>query len=100
MMPNLPVKPLPDDAVDMAARAVALEIAHHIETMYPEAAKAVAWGSCKRSLAGVVRNNMKRLGRAAENGEMEAEIKKMSAERRKYNDMNKPSKKAHIERDE
>ncbi|WJS87213.1 hypothetical protein [Paracoccus sp. TOH] len=80
-MPNLPVKPLPDDAVDMAARAIAAEVAHHIKAMYPAAAEAVAWESCKRSLTGVIRNGMKRLGDAAERGEMEAEIRSMRSQR-------------------
>ncbi|RWR30472.1 hypothetical protein D2T29_12435 [Sinirhodobacter populi] len=80
-MTNMPVKPLPDDAVDMAAKAIAAEVAHHIKTMYPGAAEAVAWESCKRSLAGVIRNGMKRLGDAAERGEMESEIKAMRSQR-------------------
>jgi hypothetical protein len=80
-MTNLPMKPLPDDAVDMAARAIAAEVAHHIKAMYPAAAEAVAWESCKRSLAGVIRNGMKRLGDAAERGEMEAEIRSMRSQR-------------------
>lgn len=80
-MTNLPVKPLPDDAVDMAARAIAAEVAHHIKAMYPAAAEAVAWESCKRSLAGVIRNGMKRLGDAAERGEMEAEVRSMRSQR-------------------
>lgn len=80
-MASVPVKPLPDDAVDMAAKAIAAEVAHHIKTMYPSAAEAVAWESCKRSLSGVIRNGMKRLGDAAERGEMEAEIKAMRRQR-------------------
>lgn len=81
-MADLPVKALPDDAVDMAARAVALEVSEHIQSMYPKAAAAVSMDSMGRSLAGVIRNNMKRLGRAAEKGEMEAEIKAMARQRR------------------
>ncbi len=86
-MSNLPMKPLPDDAVDMAAKAIAAEVAHHIKTMYPSAAEAVAWESCKRSLAGVIRNGMKRLGDAAERGEMEAEIKTMRSQRKREDAM-------------
>lgn len=81
-MNNLPAKPLPDDAVDMVARAVALEVAEHIAKMYPDAARAVAWGNCKRSLSGVIRNTMARLGRAAERGALEQEIKLMARQRR------------------
>lgn len=86
-MTNLPVKPLPEDVVDMAARAIAAEVAHHIKTMYPGAAEAVAWESCKRSLAGVIRNGMKRLGDAAERGEMESEIQAMRSQRSRENAM-------------
>lgn len=81
-MTDLPAKPLPPDAVDMAARAVALEVAEHIATMYPDAAKAVAWESCKRSVSGVIRNAMIRLGRAAEHGRLEDEIRLMAKQRR------------------
>ncbi|MBB2158019.1 hypothetical protein HLH33_17250 [Gluconacetobacter diazotrophicus] len=80
-MARLPMKPLPEDAVDLAAHAITAEVAHHIKTMYPAAAQAVAWGSCKRSLAGVIRNGMRRLGDAAERGEMEAEIRAMRSQR-------------------
>lgn len=69
------------NAVDMAAKAVAAEVAAHIREMYPKAAKAVSMQSMARSLSGVIRNNMSRLGRAAERGEMEAEIDKMRSER-------------------
>lgn len=78
---TLPSVPLGDDAIDQAARAVALEVAHHIEMMYPKAADAVAWNSCKRSISGVVRNAMKRIGDAAERGEMDREIQKMQKQR-------------------
>lgn len=78
---DLPARPLPEDAVDAAARVVAAEIALHLELMYPDAPRAVAWSSCKRSLSGVVRNSMSRLGRAAEKGEMNAVIKDMQRER-------------------
>lgn len=78
---DLPMHPLPDDAVDMAARAVAAEVAAHIREMYPKAAEAVSVPSMTRSLTGVIRNNMKRLGRAAESGDLEGEIEKMRQER-------------------
>lgn len=81
MMPDVPAIPLPDDAVDMAARAVAAEVAEHIATMYPAAADAVAWESCKRSLAGVIRNSMASLGKAAENGRLDDEIRAMRRRR-------------------
>lgn len=86
---SLPVKPLPEDAVDMAAKAVAAEVAEHIEAMYPRAAEAVAWGSCKRSLQGVIRNSMKRLGDAAERGELEREVKTMKKQRDQIRKMRK-----------
>jgi hypothetical protein len=78
---NLPMKPLPEDSVDLAAKAIAADVAHHIKTMYPAAAQAVAWTSCKRSPAGVIRNGMRRLGNAAERGEMEAEIRASRGQR-------------------
>ena len=78
---TLPRAPLDDDAIDKAARTVALEVSHHIEMMYPAAAKAVAWNSCKRSISGVVRNAMKRIGDAAERGEMDREIEAMQRQR-------------------
>ena len=78
---TLPRAALEDDAIDQAARAVALEVTHHIELMYPAAANAVAWNSCKRSVSGVVRNAMKRIGDAAERGEMGREIAEMQRQR-------------------
>lgn len=80
---DLPMQPLPGDAVDMAARAVSAEVTAHIQEMYPSAAKAVSVPSMTRSLTGVIRNNMRRLGRAAENGDLEREIDKMRQERRR-----------------
>lgn len=68
---TLPARPLPDDVIDQVAREIALEVAWHIERMYPEAANAVAWKSASRSIQGVVRNRMASAGRAAENGEIE-----------------------------
>lgn len=78
---TLPRAPLDDDAIDKAARAVALEVSHHIEMMYPGAAEAVAWNSCKRSISGVVRNAMKRLGEAAEQGDLDRVISDMQKQR-------------------
>lgn len=80
-MTDLPAKPLPEDAVDLAAKAVAAEVAAHICEMYPKAAEAVSMPSMSRSLSGVIRNSMSRLGRAAEVGELEREIGKMRSER-------------------
>lgn len=45
------------------------------------AAAAVSMNSMSRSLSGVIRNKMARLGRAAELGELEAEAEKMRSER-------------------
>lgn len=81
MSKALPVKQLPPDAVDIAARAVAAEVSDHISAMYPKAAGAVSMASMSRSLAGVIRNNMARLGKAAERGELETEAAKMKFER-------------------
>ncbi len=81
---GLPARPMPDDIVDIVAKEVAAQVADHIETMYPDAAKAVAWNSCKRSIQGVARNSMSRLGRAAENGNIETVLNDMKKERRKW----------------
>jgi len=84
---NLPLPPLPDDAVDMAAREIAAQVCAHIKAMYPDATEAVPWNSCKRSLSGLIRNDMKRIGRAAERGEMVQEIAGMRNERVKITKM-------------
>ena len=88
-MSDMPAKILPDDIVDMVAKEVAAQVALHIVTMYPKAANAVAWNSCKLSIAGVIRNNMSRLGNAAERGDIDLEIKKMKSERRRIVAMRK-----------
>lgn len=72
----------PDDIVDRIAKEVAALVSDHIETMYPAAAKAVAWKSCKRSIQGVVRNSVAAAGRAAENGNADAWISASAARRR------------------
>lgn len=58
-----------DDLVDRIAKEIGKSVAEHIESMYPEATKAVAWKSCSRSIEGVVRNAVKEAGKAAEKGE-------------------------------
>ena len=89
---TLPVKGLPDDAVDMVAKEISAQVALHIVTMYPGAATAVPWDSCKRSLSGVIRNNMARLGKAAERGALEVEIKKMKSERARISAIRKSTR--------
>jgi hypothetical protein len=64
-------RPMPDDLIDRIAREIALEVGAHLETYYPDACRAVAWESCKRSIQGVVRNRMASAGRAAEAGRAE-----------------------------
>ena len=68
---TLPVATLPDDVIDRVAKEIAAEVCEHIEAMYPDAAKAVAWNSCKRSIQGTIRNSMAWAGREAENGRIE-----------------------------
>jgi len=92
MSDDLPMKPLPEDAVDIAAKTVAAEVAAHIRKMYPAAADAVSVPSMTRSLSGVIRNSMSRLGRAAERGEIEAEAEKMRRERMRRSVLRKNSK--------
>lgn len=94
MTKNIPVKALPDDIIDEAAKAIAAEVAHHIKTMYPDAAQAVAWSSCKRSLSGLIRNNMKRLGDAAERGNFEAEVRAMRSRRQQEDNLSRTRKEA------
>lgn len=93
MTKNIPVKALPDDIIDEAAKAIAAEVAHHIKTMYPDAACA-AWSSCKRSLSGLIRNNMKRLGDAAERGNFEAEVRAMRSRRQQEDNLSRSRKEA------
>ncbi|MBY6005414.1 hypothetical protein KUV62_15925 [Salipiger bermudensis] len=78
---KLPTTPLPDDVIDRVAREVAEQVAEHIEFMYPEAAKAVAWKSASRSIKGVIRNCMAEAGRAAESGRIEVALKAMRERR-------------------
>jgi len=55
--------------------------------MYPNAAKAIAWNSCKRSIQGVVRNSFASAGRAAESGTAETWIKNSAKRRRDFKKM-------------
>lgn len=82
-MDNIPAIPMTDDLVDRIAAEIGLHVAQHIETMYPEAAKAVAWNSAKRSIQGCIRNAVSSAGRAAERGQAEQWIKESRAKRRK-----------------
>lgn len=84
MTDKLPAAPLPDDVIDRVAKEIAAQVADHIEVMYPAAAKAVAWHSASRSIQGVVRNGMKRLGDAAEGGTIDREIKEMRVQRLRH----------------
>lgn len=93
-MNDLPAVPLPDDIVDMVAKEIAAQVSLHIVHMYPKAAEAVPWNSCKRSLSGVIRNNMSRLSKAAERGAINAELTKMRSERAKITAMRKASRHA------
>ena len=67
-MDSLPIVPLPDDVIDRVAKEVAAQVRDHIQQMYPDAARAVAWKSAALSIQGVVRNTMASAGRAAESG--------------------------------
>lgn len=72
---TLPSAAMTDDLIDRIAKEVAAQVSDHIETMYPAAADAVAWQSCKRSIQGVVRNNVAAAGREAERGTIERWLK-------------------------
>lgn len=91
-MGDLPAKLLPDNIVDQVAREVAAEVVDHIETMYPEAAKVVAWRSASRSIAGVVRNTMNWAGRAAEQGDIEHALRTMRQNRLKLRQLRRQSR--------
>jgi len=83
-MSDLPAIPLSDDLVDRIAKEIAAQVADHIETMYPEAAKAVAWNSAKRSIQGVVRNGVASAGRATENGTAESWLTRSKLNRLRF----------------
>ena len=72
-----------DDLVDRIAKEVAALVSDHIEVMYPAAARAVAWSSCRRSIQGVVRNAVAAAGRAAECGIADEWIASSASQRRK-----------------
>jgi len=76
------VNPLTDDVVDMIAKEIGKTVASHIETMYPEAAKAVAWKSAALSIEGVVRNAVSAAGKAAEAGHIEKWLEHSKAMRK------------------
>jgi hypothetical protein len=83
-MTNLPSVPLSDALVDRIAKEIAALVSDHIETMYPDAAKAVAWKSAKISIQGVVCNAVSSAGKAAETGHAEAWIARSKAQRVKF----------------
>lgn len=66
--------------------------------MYPAAASAVSWTSCKRSLSGVIQNTMTRLSEAAEIGSMDTVIKAMAAHRREMEKLRKIAEMAEATR--
>ena len=78
---TLPAEQMTDDIVDRIAMEVAAQVSDHIEMMYPSAATAVAWQSCKRSIQGVVRNNVAAAGREAERGTIETWLRRVRKQR-------------------
>ncbi len=80
----LPAIPLSDDLVDRIAKEIAAQVVAHIETMYPAAAKAVAWQSAARSIQGLMRNEIASAGRATEEGRAEEWLKTKRATRIKF----------------
>ncbi|WP_449043771.1 hypothetical protein [Paracoccus versutus] len=86
-MSDLPAVLMTDDIVDRIAAEIGIQVAYHIETMYPAAATAVAWNSCKRSIQGVVRNAVASAGKAAEEGRVDQWIKDNRAQRRRLNEL-------------
>ncbi len=92
---TLPAAPMTDDLIDRIAKEVAAQVSDHIETMYPNAAKAVAWRSCKRSIQGVVRNNIAAASRNAESGTIETWLETVRTTRLKLKAMWRTNK-THI----
>ena len=86
---KLPTKQLSPDIVDRVAKEVAAQLIDHIETMYPEATKAIAWNSASKSFQGCIRNNMNRCGNAAESGDIDKCLKDMRQERLKLRRLRK-----------
>lgn len=80
---TLPAAQMSDDLIDRIAKEIAAQVSAHVETMYPAAADAVAWNSCKRSIQGVVRNNIAAASRATENGTIETWLKTVRTTRLK-----------------
>ena len=78
---TLPAEQMTDDLVDRIAMEVAAQVSDHIEMMYPSAAAAVAWQSCKRSIQGVVRNNVAAAGQEAERGTIETWLRRVRKQR-------------------
>ncbi|WP_226780300.1 hypothetical protein [Oceaniglobus trochenteri] len=89
MTADLPIPAMSDDITDRIAKEVAALVSDHIEAMYPDAARAVAWSSAKRSIQGVVRNAVKSAGDAAEIGQADQWIKKSARNRREMKAMRK-----------
>ena len=75
---------LTNDIVDSIAKEIGKTVASHIQTMYPEAAKAVAWKSAALSIEGVVRNAVATAGKAAEEGCIEDWLRHSKAMRQLY----------------
>lgn len=92
---TLPTAPMPDDLIDRIAKEVAAQVSAHVETMYPAAAEAVAWDSCKRSIQGVVRNNIAAASRETEAGTIEVWLKRVRTSRLKLRAMRRNNSTPH-----
>ena len=77
--------PVPQDVQDAIAREIANEVMHHIATMYPDAIDARRLKACAVSVKGVIRNHVIAAGEAAQEGRIEAWIKRRQAHRRELN---------------
>ena len=85
------LKPIgPDeDLVRRIAMDVGKEIVHHIETMYPEMTKAVAWKSARLSIRNATHNAIMAAVNAADIGRAEQSIEANERHRRTVNRLRK-----------
>ena len=77
------------EAVRRIAMDVGKEVVHHIETMYPEMTKVVAWKSARLSIRNCTHNAIMAAVNAADIGRHEQAIKANERHRRTTNRLRK-----------
>lgn len=83
-----PVGPT-EELVRRIAMDVGKEVVHHIETMYPDMAKAVAWKSARLSIRNCTYNAIMAAVNAADIGRAEQSIEANKKHRRTVNRLRK-----------